>query len=158
MLVVGQRFSAWLTFEEVAGNRGGDPEAQVLHALARPLPRWQGQTSPHPVALEVDGGTLYWDSPRDVTGPVQLTGTIAFNNVDAPDGLPLTTGVLRRIRMEWRPTHGTIGRAQYDDVDRSYLPSWEDPPPAAAASTSPVRLRWSGCLVDIDLAGSEDWG
>jgi hypothetical protein len=156
VLAIGDRFSSWLTFEETAPPDADDmPGVQTLAAVARPLPRWDGELSPHPVVLDVDGGTLYWDAARPVAGPVAVTGTVSFNNVDAPDGFPETAGVLRRVRMRWTPTHGHARYTRHEDVERSYLPSWDEAPPASVVRTSRVRLRWAGCLVDLELGATE---
>ncbi len=45
---------------------------------------------------------MYWDAPERVTGAIEVPGTISTSNVDAPEGLPETSGVLRRVRMVWR--------------------------------------------------------
>lgn len=157
VIAVGERFSSWMTFEEAPlpdSDGDGHHGVQTLRAVARPIPRWGGERGPHPVALELDGAVLYWDAARPASGLVEVAGTVTFNNAAAPEGFPDTEGVLRRIRMRWAPTHGDARYTRYEDVERSYLPGWDDVPPAAVARTSPVRLRWSGCLIDLELSTS----
>lgn len=124
-LGVGETLTEWLTFTDVERLPHVAPECvQTIRGLARPLPRWPGtEDGHHPVSISVDGATLYWDAPRPVDGPVELAGVVSLNNIDAPDGFPVTRGVIRRVRMEWQATGtGTDGQA----------------------------LRWSGCLVDLE--------
>lgn len=116
------------------------------------------------MSISVDGATLCWDAPRPVDGSVELTGVVSLNNIDAPDGFPVTTGIIRRVRMEWQATGtGTDGqpmslppdaRSHYEDVPVSYLPGYDAGPgpgfPHAPAAISAQALRWSGCLVDLD--------
>ena len=125
---VDDALTEWLTFIEVerlphvpAG------QLQTLRGVARDLPRWPGtEDGRHPVSISVDGATLYWDAPRPVDGSVEITGVVFLNNIDAPDGFPVTRGVIRRVRME-RQAPGTA-------PDGTPLPA----------------LRWSGCLVDLE--------
>jgi hypothetical protein len=164
-LGVGETLAEWLTFTEVERLPQVAPDrVQTIRGLARPLPRWPGtEDGHHPVSISVDGATLYWDAPRPVDGPVELAGVVSLNNIDAPDGFPVTRGVIRRVRMEWQATGtGTDGQRvslpgaaiHYEDVPVSYLPGYDDGPgpgfrltPAAIAAQA---LRWSGCLVDLD--------
>ena len=53
----------------------------------------------HPTIVDSDGAAIYWDAPRPVAGPVDVTGVVSANNVDAPDGFPMTAGVVTRVRM-----------------------------------------------------------
>lgn len=165
-LGVGDTLSEWLTLEEVERLPHVPPErVQSIRGLARPLPRWPGtEDGHHPVSISVDGATLYWDAPRPVDGSVELTGVVSLNNIDAPDGFPVTRGAIRRVRMEWQATGtGTDGKrvslppgaaSHYEDVPVSYLPGYDDGPgpgfPLDPAAISAQALRWSGCLVDVE--------
>lgn len=165
-LRVGDALAEWLTVTEVERLAHVPPEhLQTIRGVARPLPPWPGtEDGHHPVAISVAGATLYWDAPRPVDGSVELTGVVSLNNIDAPDGFPVTRGVIRRVRMEWRATGtGTSGQrvppppgasSHYEEVPVSYLPRYDDGPgpgfPHAPAAISAQALRWSGCLVDLD--------
>lgn len=164
-LRVGDTLSEWLTLEEVERLPHAPPECvQSIRGVARALPPWPGtEDGRHPVSVSVAGATLYWDAPRPVDGPVEITGVVSLNNVDAPDDFPATRGVIRRVRMEWRATGtGTDGQRvslpgaaiHYEEVPVSYLPGYDDGPgpgfPHAPAATAAQALRWSGCLVDLD--------
>jgi len=163
-LSVGETLAEWLTFTEVEGLPHVPPgQLQTIRGVARALPRWPGtEDGRHPVSISVDGATLYWDAPRPVDGPMEITGVVFLNNTDAPDGFPVTRGVIRRVRMEWQAT-GTETNGQrvppppgasihYEDVPVSYLPGYDDEPgfPHAPAAISAQALRWSGCLVDLE--------
>lgn len=166
-LRVGETLAEWLTFTEVQRLPHVAPvRVQSIRGLARPLPRWAGtEDGHHPVSISVDGATLYWDAPRPADGSVELTGVVSLNNIDAPDGFPVTRGVIRRVRMEWQATGtGTAGQrvpppppgasSHYEEVPVSYLPGFDGGPGAgfrhAPAAVSPQALRWSGCLVDLE--------
>ena len=87
VVAVGDHLSTWLEFRE--GTRGGMPhQAQHrLTGLARPAPGWDGaEWGRHPTIVDSDGAAIYWDAPRPVAGPVDVTGVVSANNVDAPDG------------------------------------------------------------------------
>lgn len=135
VLRVGDVFSTWLTF--TASERSGGPAelVQEVRGMARPLSAWPGAGfGAHPIRVDLEGGALYWDAPEPVAGAVRLVGTVSSNNVDAPDGFPRTSGVVRRVRMErqefvmspdgcWRRVSG---EARYEEVTASYLESPED--------------------------------
>jgi len=141
-LRVGDVFSTWLTF--TASERCGGPAelVQEIRGTARPLPTWAGaELGRHPAQIDVDGGALYWDAPDPVAGAVNVVGTVSSNNVDAPDGFPRTSGVVRRVRMEWREFvmspdgswRPTSDEAHYEEVAASYLTApehWVDDPAA----------------------------
>jgi hypothetical protein len=170
VLQVGDTISSWLTIEDSERLQLRPHERlQGVRGVARALPRWRGaEDGRHPVAVDIDGGTLYWDAPERVEGTVEVTGTISLNNVDAPDGFPTTDGVVRRVRMEWqeyefagdgsrlRPTPGT--HPLYEDVLVSYLPTPDDSPTRSIAHGDERRdvssLRWAGCLIDLGLTTS----
>ena len=167
VLHVGDTISSWLTIEDAERLQPRPHErVQTVRGVARALPRWSGaRDGRHPVAVDIDGGTLYWEASESVEGTIEVTGTIALNNVDAPDGFPTTGGVVRRVRMEWqeyefagdgsrvRPTPGT--HPLYEDVLASYLPTFDDCPTRSIAHGDERRdvssLRWTGCLIDLDL-------
>ena len=73
---------------------------------------------------------LYWEAPDPVEGPVEVIGMVGTNNIDAPDGFPETTGVVRRIRMEWRDYlmgsdkswREVSGGLRYEEVPATYFP------------------------------------
>jgi hypothetical protein len=97
---VGDELSSWLTFEEAEGPTGPEDPIQVVRGTAHRLPSWPGETfARHAVRIDLEGGgALYWDAPEPVEGPVEVTGTVSTNNIDAPDGFPETRGVVRRVR------------------------------------------------------------
>ena len=150
VLRVGDVISSWLTFEESERRPIRPTERlQTVRGVVRPLARWPGaEDGRHPVAIDVDGGTLYWDAPAPVTSTVEVAGAISYNNIDAPDGFPHTRGVIRRVRMEWR-TLATDASTRYEDLAASYLPTsdaWTEDP---SSDTVP---RWTGCLIDLDIS------
>ena len=170
VLQAGDTISSWLTFEDEERLQLRPRERlQTIRGVARALSRWPGtEDGRHPVAIDIDGGTLYWDAPERVEGTIEVTGTISLNNTDAPDGFPTTHGVVRRVRMEWheyecardgsrkRPTPGT--HPLYEDVLASYLPTGDASPTTSVADHDERRdlssLRWTGCLIDLDLTTS----
>ena len=101
-------------------------------------------------------------------GTIEVTGTISLNNIDAPDGFPTTHGVVRRVRMAWQEFEFAKGGGRlgpkpgthllYEDVLASYLPTFDDSPPRSIADRDHRRdlssLRWTGCLIDLDLTTS----
>ena len=127
-LSVGETLTEWLTFTEVDRLPHVPADrVQTIRGVARALPRWPGtEDGRHPVSVSVGAATLYWDAPRPADGPVETTGVVSLNNTDAPDGFPVTRGVIRRVRTERQATGTT--------PDGTPLPA----------------LRWSGCLVDLD--------
>ena len=159
-LRVDDPFRSWLTFTDADRPGHGPPERrQTIQGIAQSLPPWPGvEDGRHPVAITVGGATLYWDAPRPVDGAIEVSGSVSSNNVDAPDGFPDAHGVIRRVRMEWQPVDasgtgrpsapGTDARARYEDVQVSYLPGHDVDP------NLPRALRWTGCLIDLDLAAA----
>ena len=160
---VGDELSSWLTFEDEERPGLSGAAIRTLQGVAHVLRPWPGsEDGCIPTALVVGGTTLYWDAPRRAEGPVEISGTISTNNVDAPDGFPCTTGVVRRVRMEWRRLedgqHGAAtfvgAEALHEDVSSTYLPGWDDGPLTDLGEPAPRRLRWTGCLVDLEVGGS----
>jgi hypothetical protein len=109
----------------------------LIRGVAVPLPAWPGaELGHHPVRIDVDGGVLYWDAPEPVSGPLEVTGTVSSNTVDAPDGFPETTGVIRELRMVWHDVvvgpdgswAGTSQGPRYEEVASTYLPPYEPEP------------------------------
>lgn len=148
VLAVGDAITSWMTFEDAEQHPAPGERLQTVRGVARALPRWPGaEDGRHPVAIDVPGGTFYWDAPERVEGAIEVTGSISFNNVDAPDRFPVTHGVVRRVRMEWQECVERDGRAgpspqaepRYEDVSASWFPPDDRPE------------RWTGCLVDLDL-------
>lgn len=170
VLEVGDTISSWLTFEDAERLRLRPNEClQAIRGVARALPRWPGtEDGRHSTAIAIDGGTLYWDAPERVEGTIEVTGTISLNNIDAPDGFPTSYGVVRRVRMEWQEFEFTPGGSRlgprpgthpfYEDVQASYLPTFDDSPTRSIADYDDRRdvssLRWTGCLIDLDLTTS----
>jgi hypothetical protein len=98
ILSVGDRERFWLIFHEATATE----RVNVIGGVAAQLPSWPGaEFGRHPTRIDVEGGALYWDAPERVTGPMEVAGTISTNDVDAPEGFPETSGVLRRVRMVW---------------------------------------------------------
>jgi hypothetical protein len=131
ILRVGDEVRFWLTFQEFERSTPPAEQVSVIQGVALPLPRWPGaEFGRHPVQINIDGGTLYWDAPEPVAGPVEVAGSVGTNNVDAPDGFPETAGVLRRVRMEWQdlvmnPDGGWRGKGagtRYEEVPTTYFP------------------------------------
>ena len=148
VLTVGDRFSTWLTFDESERFDGPAERVQEIRGVARPLPTWPGaERDRHPVQIHVDGGDLYWDAPEPVEGAVEIAGSVSSNNVDAPDGFPTSSGVVRRIRMEWhelvmRPDgsgHDPHGQVSYEEVTATYFPPLERPLVNPAAEPGTIR-------------------
>jgi hypothetical protein len=143
VLHVGDEVTSWLTFEQ-ADETATPEEIQVIHGSARPLPSWPGAGFPgHPIQINLAGGALYWDAPEPVEGAVDVVGTVCTNKVDAPDGFPVTTGVIRRIRMEWRDIVMGSDKSwasardglRYEEVSETYFPpvEIEEPDPEVEA-------------------------
>lgn len=133
-LRVGDELSSWLTFREAAEVSPPAEAVHVVEGTARPLPDWPGATlGRHPLQIDVAGGALYWDAPEPIEGAVAVAGIVCTNNVDAPDGFPETTGVVRRIRMEWHDfVMGANGSwrsertaSRYEEVPATYFPAAE---------------------------------
>lgn len=144
VLRVGDEFSSWLTFHAADATSASPQDVQVILGSARPLPTWPGEgLDVHPVQIDLADGALYWEAPNPVEGPVQVVGAVCTNNIDAPDGFPETTGVVRRIRMEWRdyvmgPDNSwrdVSGGLRYEEVPATYFPpiEIEKPDPEAEA-------------------------
>lgn len=134
VLRVGDVVSTWLTFREADAIPPLAEGVQVLEGAARSLPSWPGGTMHgNPVQIDFAGGALYWDAPESIEGAVEVAGTVCTNNVDAPDGFPETTGVLRRIQMEWDDfVMGSDGAwrstgdgRRYEEVPATYFPPVE---------------------------------
>ena len=170
VLRAGDTIASWLRFEDAERLQLRPNERlQTIRGVARALPRWPGtEDGRHPVAIDIDGGTLYWDAPERLEGTIEVTGTISLNNIDAPDGFPTTHGVVRRVRMAWQEFEFAKGGGRlgpkpgthllYEDVLASYLPTFDDSPPRSIADRDHRRdlssLRWTGCLIDLDLTTS----
>jgi hypothetical protein len=144
VLRVGDDFSSWLTFHAADATSTSVQDVQVILGSARPLPSWPGEgLVVHPVQIDLVGGALYWEAPDPIEGPVEVIGTVCTNNIDAPDGFPETTGVVRRIRMEWRDYvmgsdkswRDVSGGLRYEEVPATYFPpiEIEEPDPEVEA-------------------------
>ncbi len=144
VLGVGDKVSSWLTFHEADGASELAEDVQPILGIARRLPSWPGAgPGPRPVQIDLAGGALYWEALEAAEGAVEVVGTVSTNNVDAPDGFPETTGVVRRIRMEWRdfvlgPDRSWRNVAEgprYEAVSQTYFPpiEIEEPDPAVEA-------------------------
>lgn len=137
VLSVGDNAEFWLTFEEAERRAPATERINVIRGIAVPLPTWPGgEFGRHPVRIDVEGGALYWDAPEQVTGPIEVAGTISTNNVDAPEGFPETSGVLRRVRMVWNDFvisqegvwRSTGEGTGYEEVTSTYFPVREPTP------------------------------
>ena len=146
VLSVGDEFSSWLTFHEADATSTPAQDVQMILGSARPLPTWPGEgLAVHPVQIDLADGALYWEAPGPVEGPVEVIGTVCTNNIDAPDGCPETTGVVRRIQMEWRDYvmgsdkswRDVSGGLRYEEVPATYFPfppiEIDEPDPEAEA-------------------------
>ena len=134
VLSVGDQEQFWLTFEEAERRAPATERVNVIRGVVVPLPTWPGaEFGRHPVRIDVEGGALYWDAPERVTGPIEVAGTISINNVDAPEGFPETSGVLRRVRMVWADFvispegvwRSTGEGTRYEEVTSTYFPVHE---------------------------------
>jgi hypothetical protein len=134
VLTVGDEVSSWLTFHEADAMSASAQDVQTIRGRARPLPTWPGGGfGAHPVQIDLAAGALYWDAPDQVEGAVEVVGTVCTNNIDAPDGFPETTGVVRRTRMDWRDYvmgsdkswRGVSGGPRYEEVPETYFPPVE---------------------------------
>jgi hypothetical protein len=102
VLSVGDEHRCWLSFEEAPRSARSADKVRVIRGVAVPLRAWPGaELGRYPVRIELDAGVLYWDAPEPVSGALEVAGTVSSNAVDAPDGFPETTGVIRRLRREW---------------------------------------------------------
>jgi hypothetical protein len=135
VLSVGDELSSWLEFHE-ADRFAPAERVGAVHGVAHVLPRWPGaEAGRHPTRIDLDGGVLYWDAPDAVEGPLDLAGTVSSNNVDAPDGFAETSGVMRRVRMEWR---NKSAEYRYEEVPASSLPAESG-------------ITWTGVLIDLEI-------
>lgn len=146
VLSVGDPVQFWLTFEQAKGRSHVGERVSVIRGVAVPLPTWHGAGfERHPLRIDVEGGALYWDAPERITGPIQVVGTIRTNNVDAPEGFPETSGVVRRLWMVWDDLAlGPEGvwrsdpeGTRYEEVTSTYFPPHE---PMAFDSKDEVEL------------------
>lgn len=155
VVAVGDHLSTWLEFHE--SSRWDQPRDRQfrLTGFARAVPTWSGaERGRHPTVVETDGSTVYWDAPHPVTGPVDVTGVVSANNVDVPEGFPVTTGIVTRVRMEWQDHwlgddgawHPVPGTARYEDLPSSYLPR-----EAAISPGGTTHETWTGVLVDLEV-------
>jgi hypothetical protein len=137
VLSVGDNAELWLTFEEAERRAPATERVNLVRGVAVPLPTWPGgEFGRHPVRIDVDGGALYWDAPERVIGPIAVAGTISTNNVDAPEGFPATSGVLRGVRMVWSDFVispqgvwlSTGEGTRYEEVRSTYFPVREPVP------------------------------
>lgn len=144
LLSVGDEVSSWLTFHQAEAGSALAEDVQGVLGVARRLPSWPGAgPGARPVQIDLAGGALYWEAPEPAEGAVEVVGTVCTNNVDAPDGFPETTGVVRRIRMEWRDLvlgpdgswHCVADGLRYEEVSQTYLPpiEIEEPDPEIEA-------------------------
>ena len=148
----GDREQFWLTFEEAERRAPATEQVNLIAGVAFPLPTWPGaELGRHPVRIDVDGGALYWDAPEQVSGPIEVAGTVSTNNVDAPEGFPETSGVVRRVRMVWADSvidpqgvwRGTGEGIRYEEVTSTYFPVPEPTvlEPEVEAETAPTCPR-----------------
>jgi hypothetical protein len=146
VLSVGDTVQFWLTFEQAEGRAHAGGRVSVIRGVAVPLPTWHGAGfERHPLRIDVDGGALYWDAPERITGPIEVAGTIRTNNVDAPEGFPQTSGVVRRVRMVWDDVvvsseggwQSDPEGTRYEEVTSTYFPPHE---PMAFDSTDEAEL------------------
>jgi hypothetical protein len=131
VLSVGDQEQFWLTFEEAEGRAPATERINLIRGVAVPLPTWPGaEFGRNPVRIDVEGGALYWDAPEPVTGSIEVAGTISTNDVDAPEGFPETSGVLRRVLMVWADFVispegvwlSTGEGTRYEEVTSTYFP------------------------------------
>jgi hypothetical protein len=162
VLNVDDEHRCWLTFQEVEPSASSEAGIAVIRGVAVALPTWPGQEfGRHPVRIDVDNGAFYWDAPEPVTGEVEVRGTVSTNDVDAPDGFPETTGVIRRLRMVWHDVvMGPQGKwiwtsegPRHEEVASTYLPAHERwPPVRTPRETAPDTKEtwWTGVLMDLE--------
>ena len=162
VLSIGDHVKSWLTFEEAQRRAPEAGRYNLIHGCAVPLGPWPGaEFGRHPTRIDVEGGALYWDAPQRVAGRLDVAGTISTNNVDAPEGFPETSGVVRRVRMVWSdfnksPKEGVWLSAgeepSYEDARSTYIPEAEAKPhtPLLAGSR---KTRWTAALIDLDTGG-----
>lgn len=152
----GMTITAWLAFSE--RSRYPQPADTDAHAdaVATPLDLWPGaELARHPTKIEVAGTYIYWDAPAPAQGAITIEGTITAHNTDAPEGFPMTTAVITRVRNIWRPRTTSEddppGPATLEDVPVVRAPR-QDPAPRPTAPQGRDQLWWSGALVDLDLS------
>jgi hypothetical protein len=146
-------------------DRASLPAERVgsIRGVARLLPSWPGAgAGRYPVQIDVERGALYWDAPEKVEGVVEIAGQVSSNDIDAPDGFPATTGVVRRILMEWREFvefksrswRNEGGRARYEKVPATYFPVGDHEPTGAALGAT--KTVWTGVLIELETTGLVD--
>lgn len=161
VVTVGDHLSTWLEFHESTRWDQPPDRQSRLTGSAGAISSWPGaEYGRHPTVIDVHGAAVYWDAPEPTSGPVDVTGVVSANIVDAPEGFPVTTGIVTRVRMEWQDHepgddgawYPVPGTARYEDLRVSYLPRHE-------FTDAPARARemfaWSGVLIDLDVTGIE---
>lgn len=153
VLRVGQRVEWRLTFDEGPDGRRPEHVQEVRGSVSR-LTSWEGTPLPPDTGAcglsLASGGTLYWawPPPPALEGEVTVTGTVQRDGPqNAPDDFPLTSGVIRRIRMETQMADIRMGRVVhrddpplYEAVEESYFPPLH----------RPNGQMWTGVLVHLD--------
>jgi hypothetical protein len=155
VLRVGQRVAWRLVFLEASDGPLRE-HVQEVRGTASRLAGWEGTPLPSDTDAcnlsPSSGGSLYWSKPSSnaVDVEVVVVGTIRRDGPqDAPDDFPLTSGVIRRVRMETRTFVVESRRVEYgdeppsyEDVDETYYLPWLD---------QGKHRAWTGVLVDLDV-------
>lgn len=159
VLSVGDQEQFLLTFEKAERRAPATERINVIRGVAVPLPTRPGaEFGRHPIRIDVEGGALYWDAPERVSGAIEVLGTISTNNIDAPEGFPETTGVLRRVRMVWNGFaisregvwRSTGEGTRYEDVPSTYFPVRE--PTTFDPDVEPELRRMARQAYDREVA------
>lgn len=151
---LGDSYRSWLVLVEAERHSHVPEGLQRIHGNAITLPDWAGGTwGRHPVRVDAGEVALYWEAPEPVTGAIELDARVEANTIDAPPGFPRTTGVVRRVRLEWSDRVVTdrgerpvlLETARYEDVSVNRL---VDP-----------ELRWgepllTAVMVDLEVASA----
>jgi len=154
---LGEHLQWRLRFVEAGRSDSGPVEHHVeLTAHAEPFSRDLGEVGRTDTRLTAGAAVLYWSAAGAVAGAVILTGGVhEDHHAGVPEDFPVTTGMVRRIRVEtrdyredpaqsrtWVKAHS---RATYRDVSMS--PTWFADVPGDAGQT---RAE-TGVLVDLEV-------
>jgi hypothetical protein len=158
-LAVDQGVRWQLLFSE-AGRWHGEPEPYehevTLTGQAEPFVWELGEPDRANVRLRVGSAVLYWSAPEVVAGAVTVTGAVQEDHhAGVPEDFPVTSGTVRRIRVESRYFREDPPRsrtwvyagpsASYRDVSTS--PTWFDDLIGDAVR----RRSETGVLVDLEV-------
>jgi hypothetical protein len=150
----------WRLLFSEAGRWHGEPHEHEVTLTGHGEPFvWElGEQDRTDVRLRVGPVVLYWSTPEVVAGAVSVTGAVQEDHhAGIPEDFPVTTGRVRRIRVESRDFREDPPRsrvwvyagpsASYREVSTS--PTWFDD---LTVTGDAVRRRSeTGVLVDLEV-------